>query len=367
MKPKNTLIAFMLSGSALFALPSEYTDFYGDPFTPSAVAEAIRTDAAMTIDGQGNEAIWASAPSYTLDKVTWPVPSGLGWDDPVSGTPVPADDLSVSFQAAWDDDYLYILVKVNDDAIVIDDTDVSYEKDDSVEFYLDGDNSRDKGTNWNVPGQDYINDRQLKVKADNSTPPVGGLYDPTEEGSVVIEQDIVLDRVFVETDTGYNIEVRMNFSGIFRDFFADGSLVQPVQVDTYFGFDMKVSDDDDGGERDITYGWAADSNNNYADPSIFGTMVLSAGGTVVDPVSPWEDVALVDGTDLKSTGIGYIVDKDFPWVYSFSLGAYLYIISDVTDSKESTYAYVPALGEYIWLQDSIGWWYNFNMQEWGSF
>jgi hypothetical protein len=367
MKPEYALISLMLPAAGLLGQPAEFTDLYGDPFTPLAIAEALRTDGPITLDGLANEPVWDSAPSYTLDKVTWPVPSGLGWDDPISGTPVDPEDLSASFQAAWDDEYLYLLVKVTDDVIVVDSTGTEYENDDGVEIYLDGDNSRDKGTAWNVPGYDFINDRQLKIKADNTTPPVGGLYDPTESGTVVIPQDIVVERTFVETDIGYNIEIRMNFSGIFRDFEGAGGTVQDVVEGAYFGFDIKVTDDDDGGERDITYGWAADSNNNYADPAIFGTMVLVGGGVVEPPVSPWEDVAVIDGTGIKDTGIGYIVDVDFPWIYSFALGSYIHVYAGVSESKDSVYAQVMSIGQPVWLNDSIGWWYNLAEQQWGEF
>ncbi|MGC9450221.1 MAG: sugar-binding protein [Oceanipulchritudo sp.] len=367
MKPKHALISLILPAAGLFALPDEYLDIFGDPFTPLAIAEAVRTDAPITLDGAADEAVWASAPVYTLGYATWPVPSGLGWDDPVNGVLADPDDLSATFQAAWDDEYLYILVQVTDDVIVIDGSGADYENDDSVEFYLDGDNSREKGTAWNVPGYDFTNDRQLKIKADNSTPMIGGLYDPQEEGTVIVEQDVVIDRTFEETDFGYNIELRMNFSGIFRGFAADGSMVQEPAEDVYFGFDIKVADDDDGAERDITHGWAADSNNSYADPAIFGTMVLTGGGSVEPPVSLWKDVSVIGASDLKETGIGLIVDTNYPWIYSFSLRTFLYVCDPVSESRESAYAYVMGSGQFIWFMDSEGVWYNINTEDWGAF
>jgi hypothetical protein len=185
-----------------------------------------------------------------------------------------------------------------------------------------------------VPGYDFINDRQLKIKADNDTPVIGGLYDPQENGTVSIPQEIVVERTVTETDTGYNMELRMNFSGIFRDFFADGSMVQEVAENTYFGFDLKVTDDDDGGDRDSTYGWAIGSNNSYADPSIFGTMVLTAGGGVEPGIlTPGEWVqtdfgwvfGLTDDWGV-STYMSYVYVADFPYVYQVDLG-WMYLVS----------------------------------------
>lgn len=360
MKPRYALISLILPAAGALALPDDYIDLYGDAFTPVAVAEAVRTEEPMTLDGVGDEPVWASAPEYALGYATWPVPSGIGWDDPVNGTPAEPDDLNASFKAAWDDEYLYILVEVTDDIIVIDDTDTNYENDDGVEFYLDGDNSRDKGTAWNQPGYDFVNDRQLKIKADNSTLVIGGLYDPQENGTVVVEQDIVVDRTFVETDTGYTVELRMNFSGIFRDFFADGSMVQEVDENTYFGFDIKVSDDDDGGERDITHGWAADSNNSYSDTTLFGTMVLTAGGGdepgILTP-GEWTQIdfgwvfGVTDDWGI-STYMGYVYVADFPYVHQVDLG-WMYLVSS---SGNDHYFYTWDKG-WILINEGFGGYY----------
>ena len=282
-------------------------------------------------------------------------------------------NLDVSFQAAWDDDYLYMLIRVTDDVIVIDGSDANYEHDDSVEFYLDGDNSRDKGTAWNVPGYDFINDRQLKIKADNSTPMIGGLYDPQENGTVIIEQDVILDRTFVETDVGYNIELRMNFSGIFRDFFADGSMVQTPAEDVYFGFDIKVADDDDGGDRDITHGWAADSNNSYADPQIFGTMVLTAGAAPKFELTPgeykWDGLTSwtygLTGDIGQSLMLGYIYVGQHPSaIYSYKLG---WLLSPTGSADGNLYFYRYSTGSWIWITEAYGGFYwDYGISDWGS-
>ncbi|NBD38891.1 MAG: hypothetical protein GVY10_10010 [Verrucomicrobia bacterium] len=351
MKRSITNLIFLSTAGSLIALPSEYIDAFGDPFEPVAIAEAVRTDEAITLNAQADEAVWSTAPVYTLEHVTWPVPDGTPFGEPVNGIPVEESDLDAQFQAAWDDEYLYLLIEVTDDAIVIDDSDVFYENDDGVEIYLDGDNSRDPGAAWNSPGQDFVNDRQLKVKADNDTPWIGGLYDPQEEGTTTVEQDVDLERTFAETDTGYILEIRMKFSGIFRTFAADGSLVQPVEENAYFGFDLKASDDDDGGERDITYGWASQSNDNYASPDLNGTMVLTTGGS--PPVeSLWDDTDPGD----KETGIGWINDAAYPFIYHYNAGSYMYVF-DQFSSLESIYLFDYASGDFYWTSDANGGWH----------
>lgn len=365
-----TLTSLAVTGGALTlqALPETYLDAFGDPFEPVAVAEAVRTESAITLDGQGNEAVWSEAPEYSLEHVTWPFPEGTGFGEPVDGSPVAEDDLSASFQAAWDDTYLYLLVDVTDDILVIDSEGVGYENDDSLEIYLDGDNSRDEGTAWNVPGQDFINDRQLKVKADETTPVIGGLYDPTEDGTVEIEQDINLERSVVITDTGYQIEIRMNWTGILRTFFADGSLVQEPEEDAYIGFDLKVSDDDDGGERDITYGWASASNDNYASPQLNGTMVLTTGGGAEEPVSPWADLDPANDFGDKETGIGWINDVTYPFIWHYSVsgtGGWMFVLDEFSDLA-NLFIYEYATDDWYWSSDAFaGWHFKFGDPDYG--
>lgn len=352
--------------AAQAAIPDEFVDAFGDTFEPPAIAEAVRTDTAITLDGNADEAVWEGAPEYSLEKHAWPIPDGAGWEEEYT-TPIPdPSDLSATFKAAWDDEFLYIYMEVSDDILVRDSDDI--ENDDGVDLYLDGDNSRDIGTAFNDPGNDFVNDWHKEVEADESTPVGGGLYDVTEQSTVEVDQPLVIERAFKETLDGYTLEMKLNFSGIFRTFFADGSLVQQPEVGIYFGFETKVRDDDDGGDRDVTIGWGVANNNHYANPSIFPVMVLSEGGDgPADPVSLWEDLAADPDTGAKEAGIGFIDDSAYPWVFSFSLGSYMFVIDEFSLSKDNAIAYLPASGQWIWLNDSWGWYFDFNGNEWNQF
>jgi hypothetical protein len=348
-------------------VPDTFLNRDGVAFTPRAIATAVRTSEAMTLDAQANEAVWQSAPVYVLDYVTWPAPTGTPFNGVISGVPkLDPSDLSASFQAAWDDSYLYILVKVTDDILINNTAPAGqYERDDSVEIYLSGDNNTDLGLAWNNPGYDFINDRQIKVRADEVTAPMGGLYDPTENGTIVIPQDVNTQRAFRETEDGYILEIRMDFSGIFRDFMGNGTTVQNAVAGTYFGFDVKVSDNDDGVNRKIAYGWAFPGNDSYASPGLFGTLVLVAGGTVEPPpvyTTIWADVT-ADENGWKESGIGFIHDAAYPYVFHASHG-WLYI-DGATASLASFYAYTLSSGDWAMSGDALaGFRYDYTAGAW---
>ena len=366
MKKTHLLTACLaVSLTAQAAIPDEFVDAFGDTFEPPAIAEAVKTDGAITLDGNADEAAWGNAPEYSLEGHGWPIPDGAGWEE-VYTTPLPEPfDLSATYKAVWDDEFLYLYVEVNDDILVRDSDTVI--DDDGLEVYFDGDNSRDIGTAFNDPGQDFVNDWHKMVKADESTPFTGGLYDPTEEGTVEVEQPLTIERGFQETLDGWSMELKLNFSGIFRSFFADGSLVQPVEAGTYFGFEIKVIDDDDGGGRDVAIVWGVANNNHYANPSINPVMVLTEDGGPPEPVSLWEELAADPETGAKEAGIGFLDDSAYPWVYSYNLSAYMFVIDAFSPSKDSAIAYLPGTGQWIWLNDSWGWYFDFNSNAWNQF
>jgi hypothetical protein len=71
----------------------------------SMLAMGQLTTTLPVIDGNGSDAIWASAPTFTLDSLT---PGGS-----ISG---PAD-CSGNFKVLWSNDSLYLLINVADDSL----------------------------------------------------------------------------------------------------------------------------------------------------------------------------------------------------------------------------------------------------------
>jgi hypothetical protein len=96
------------------------------------LAQIKKTSTPPVIDGNGNDPAWATANAYGTEQFF------------AGGAAVePSPDLTLEWRALWDNTNLYVMAKINDDAIVnsLDDfggpDSVNGWEDDSVEFYID--------------------------------------------------------------------------------------------------------------------------------------------------------------------------------------------------------------------------------------
>lgn len=174
--------------------------------------------------------------------------------------------------AMHDGEFLYVVVIVDDDGQRERDSGDDLYDDDSLELYLDGDNSkssefggddfhrlfplREAGagaskvgvTSGDAPG---INSTSIPVSIDFATGPGIG---PDGVRRANFEQDV------------YELRILLESAGI--------------SSDAPFGFELQVNDDDDGQERDSKWGWKhpartdVDVDNTYLDPSFMGTLKL---------------------------------------------------------------------------------------------
>jgi hypothetical protein len=106
--------------------------------TPSA--QIKKTSTAPVIDGNGNDAVWANANVY--GTTTWFQSEPNIPDVPLA----PSADITIEWRALWDNTNLYVMTKVNDDAIVNSlpafggpDPEANFQ-DDGIEFYIDAQN-----------------------------------------------------------------------------------------------------------------------------------------------------------------------------------------------------------------------------------
>ena len=81
----------------------------------------------IIIDGE-MDPIWESAPTYPVQWIIWGGRRSWG-------------DLDATFKGLWNADYLYLLVRVEDEALVSDSPDTLW-NDDGIEIYLDIDNDK---------------------------------------------------------------------------------------------------------------------------------------------------------------------------------------------------------------------------------
>ncbi len=231
---------------------------------PTADANIVETTTAPTIDGSV-DGVWASTNSYSIANI-------------IIGTVTDDSDLSGTWRALWDSTNLYYLVEVTDDTLNNDSNNAW--DDDSVELYIDADNS--KGTSY-----DGVNDYQYVFRYNDGTIHLGSSSATNTEG---------IDFTIVATANGYNFEVSIPWStlGVTA---AQGSLI---------GTDVHVDDDDDGGSRDGKKAWFAIVDDSWTDPNTFATAELVAGGGPVPP-DPATNPNPADGATNQS------IDVDLTW------------------------------------------------------
>ncbi|MHC4203253.1 MAG: sugar-binding protein [Planctomycetota bacterium] len=183
------------------------------------------------------------------------------------GVPPSSDeDCSGTWRALWNSEALYVLVEVRDESLT-DDNGGGTNKwnDDSVEIYVDGDNSKDTS-----PGTD---DHQYTFWWGNEV-----WEEPTafHNGAPSL---VGVDYAIVTTDEGYLIEVKLPWMSIM------GKAATPDQL---IGFDVWINDDDDGGDRDSQVSWYSTDGNGWQDPSVWAVAILEASDKAANP-TPADD------------------------------------------------------------------------------
>jgi len=155
-------------------------------------------------------------------------------------------DLSGKWQVKWDDNNIYLSVKVYDKEAISDSTDPR--DDDSIEFFIDGDNSRgdvfDKKNDFHI----IFARNKAEVFYDKNNPDGKKLHIPFE---------------MEEKYDGYELraEISWNMLGL-----------SPKIADK-MSMDVIINDDDDGGARDARVSWNA--RNSDIQPKDLGMILVS--------------------------------------------------------------------------------------------
>jgi hypothetical protein len=212
------------------------------PPPPDKQATSTYVTSAPTVDGDISDAVWSQATAYTIDSTMTVIGSNGGNSD-ISGT----------FKSIWTDTQLCFAFDITDDNVQgtgIGGTNLW--KDDSVEVYVDRDNSQ---------GNSYdTNDWQLGCDKDgNKWKWANGTGEAPTWMSCATSTD----------GSGWNAEICVNWANI------DTSA---PTVGDKIGFDAAINDSDTtgGGARESQLAWNGDGSG-YQDPSQFGEMTCSTG------------------------------------------------------------------------------------------
>jgi hypothetical protein len=191
------------------------------------------------IDGI-KEDVWSASAEHKMLNTT-------AGSDPDSIT-----DLSGSWWALWDSEYLYVFVDVNDDDLQ-NDSGESWQ-DDSVEFYIDAGN--DKPIRYLPAGDEY----QYRAAWNVDIPEIQEFYHGTRSMPGV-------EFIVFEVDDGYTLEIKFPWTALYYD-------SDPPSVEDLMGFDVHINDDDEGAGRETQIAWHATSGTAWSNPSLFGTVVF---------------------------------------------------------------------------------------------
>ncbi|MFC1634352.1 sugar-binding protein [Planctomycetota bacterium] len=181
----------------------------------------------------------------------------------VAGSEPSGPDCSGMWRALWDYDHIYVWVEVNDEALQFDSGQASSWQDDSVEFYIDGDNS--KGDTCDE------NDHQYAFAWNNGVVEEPRAYHNGEPSLVGIEYAVVT------TGSGYLFEMRIPWMSI---------MGEPPLAGQLIGIEVFINDDDDGGDRDSQIAWYGTDGNGWQTPSMWATGLLVAGNKAGAPDPP---------------------------------------------------------------------------------
>jgi len=227
-----------------------------------------RVSAPPVLDGEIDEA-WLQASVQVIETL-------------IDGAePTGPADLSGRFRVLYDSDNLYVLVDVNDEALVQDSDPAEGWQDDRIEVFIDGDNSKDDA-------QDGVNDYQYCFRWNHGEveTPVEWYLPPASLAGV--------EYAVVTTDSGYLFEIKLPWSTMIGRSAEAGELI---------GIDVMIGDDDDGGDRDSQVSWHLPSGNPHT-PSLWGTGLLAE-----PPVAGAADFLYVALGD-SSNRIGVVTHPD---------------------------------------------------------
>jgi hypothetical protein len=266
-----------------------------------------------------------------------------------------------NFRILYDAKNLYVFVQVNDDTIVTSAAN-SYEND-CVEIYFDGDNSKNPvgADPWAWPPTAYdANDSQNRFVFDQAPANSEGVFDVSS-----------MDYVYLQTDTGWNLEFSVPWKG--QPFKGTAGLT--------IGFEININDNDGGTPaREAITKWWATTDEAWHNPSTFGTAQFTAR-TINEkketrllpipftayPVNidaeedyGWKDIPPVFGNYRFGPDLAPLGNVDSPKDLELQYRAMwdydnLYLLIDVKDDT-----LVRDSGTQSWNDDGIEFWFDGN-------
>ncbi len=239
-----------ISSAISSSISSAGSQYSSSPFNHYNAPKAA---VAPVIDGVA-EAVWNNVPSSPIN-VFW-----LGTQPNPSGS-----DFWGSYKAVWTEEYLYMLVNIEDDKLfdgVADPLD-RYWEDDTVELFID-ENHNGGQHGYNTSAWAY------------HVSTLGDVVDYTTSGPKLLNDHIQVARS-MPTANGHIWELRIK---IYGEDYADWKTNTPLTLSAgkLMGFSVAYIDNDGSPQRESMMGsvdtQGHKNNQGYLDASVFGTLLL---------------------------------------------------------------------------------------------
>jgi len=199
----------------------------------------VEGKAPISIDGELSDWSFVNVPSARIE-----------WFDPKWGIPENDSDLSAAFTCFHDAYNLYVAVTVKDESFVTEQNVFGLSwYDDSVEIYIDGDINP-----ISEEGFDN-NDAKIRISADNDGKTMlEGLSQPSKIEFPYMWESLGVRAALKQNDDGYVVEVSIPYKVLGWEQWETGRQM---------GMNIRVIDDDDGGQNDGFIGWVSDPDYTY--------------------------------------------------------------------------------------------------------
>lgn len=213
----------------------------------SVNTHAVQSAKAVAKPRAADEPVIVFRPANDPERYFW-LENPRTLDTLIAGDSWVKRDLFGKWQGKWDKEFLYLSVQVYDQVIQHDSE--NPEDDDSVEFYIDADNSRHST-------YDGINDFKMTFAWGREQVIIG------DKSPQAIHPDLSYE--LKETEDGYTLHAKIPWA----------MLGVAVDIRHRVGIEVQVNDDDDGGAREQKISWFAREDNAMNDPRLFGVVLIS--------------------------------------------------------------------------------------------
>jgi len=243
-------------------------------FTVANVSAQTQKDTIYTyfsktpvvVDGSDADGCWSKAEWHAIDQVWIPYNAKIN-----------SSDFTGRYKAAWDTDYLYLLVEITDDMLSDDHSNPlqNWWDDDCVELFIDEDRSKGDHEKNNNAFAYHVSTKYDAIDQNSSG---GGV---NYKSNLAVVMDTIDTNLYM-----WEFAIKM-YNKNFTTSNPEASRVK-LTPNKLMGFSIAYCDNDQGTARENFIGsmimTSATANDNYKTANYFGSMLL------VDPNGEWVSV-----------------------------------------------------------------------------